>query len=138
MATAVHTPLRPTSVARRASTVPLLVAVAAIIVSISIAAIAVTTVSAPVTLIFDLSLPLVVTDAWWLSLLGYLLTPTLVIACYGWDAIAQRNGVRQDVNFVQRPGYGTALRGATVGALVVGAWHVLNLSVPLSEAWGLS
>ena len=75
---------------------------------------------------------------WWPSFIGYLLTPVLVIACYGWDAIGQRNGLRANRNFLPKPAWTRTLLWIAGVSVLVGAWHVLNLSVPLSDAWGLS
>jgi len=122
----------------RASTLPVWVGFAAVIASLIIAVIVVVLLSTPVRVLFGVPLPLVVTDAWGLSLLGYLLTPVVTIACYGWDGIAQRSGVRADADFVRRPGLSSALRWVVAASIVVGIWHTLNLSVPLTEAWGLS
>lgn len=122
----------------RASAVPLIVGISSAAVSLVIAVLVIALVSAPVKVFLGIPLPLVVAESWWLSLLGYVLTPVVVIACYGWDAIAQRGGMRRDVNFVQRTGYGIILRGVVVASIIIGIWHILNLSVPLTEAWGLS
>lgn len=124
--------------AGRASALPLIGGLSAAALSLVIAVLVIALVSAPVKVFLDIPLPLVVAESWWLSLLGYLLTPVVVIACYGWDAIAQRSGMRRDVNFLQRTGYGTALRWTVAASIIIGVWHILNLSVPLTEAWGLS
>ena len=73
------------------------------------------------------------------SFIGYLLTPVVVIACYGWDAIGQRNALRANRNFVPKPAWTRALLWTAGASVLVGAWHVLNLSVPCSRSrWGLS
>jgi len=121
-----------------ASPLPLLVAAGALLVSLVIAVVvAATPASIPIRFL-GIPLPLVTSGAWWLSFIGYLLTPVVVLACYGWDAVGQRNGLRANRNFVLRPSWRRGLQWLTGAAIVVGAWHVLNLSVPLSEAWGFS
>lgn len=122
----------------RATAMPLFIGVGSVAVSIVDAVLVLMLVSAPVKVFFGIPMPLVVADAWWLSLLGYVLTPVVVIACYGWDAIAQRAGVRRDVNFSLVTGYSAALRWAVAASVLLGVWHILNLSVPLTESWGLS
>lgn len=118
-----------------ANPLPLVVAVVAVVASVALAVVAATSASAPV-LVLGIALPLVASGSWWLSFAGYLLTPVVVLACYGWNALGQRNGLRAHRDFVLRPGWGTALLWLTGASILIGAWHVLNLSVPLSEAWG--
>jgi purine-cytosine permease-like protein len=113
------------------------VAGAAVLVSVVLAIVVAVGASTPI-LFLGIPLPLVTPGSWWLSFIGYLLTPVLVLACYGWDAVGQRNGLRANRNFVLRPTWRRSLQWLTGIAIVVGAWHVLNLSVPLSEAWGFS
>lgn len=121
-----------------ASPLPLLIAAGALVLSLVIAVlVAATPASVPI-LFLAIPLPLVTPAFWWLSLVGYLLTPVAVLACYGWDAVGQRNGLRANRNFVLRPSWRRGLQWLTGAAILVGAWHVLNLSVPLSEAWGFS
>lgn len=132
---------RPAGAGRRpasASPLPLLIAAGALVLSLVIAVlVAATPASVPI-LFLGIPLPLVTPAFWWLSLVGYLLTPVAVLACYGWDAVGQRNGLRANRNFVLRPSWRRGLQWLTGAAILVGAWHVLNLSVPLSEAWGFS
>lgn len=123
--------------AGQASVLPLAIGIGALVVSIALAIWAVVSVSAPV-MFFGLSLPLVSSDAWMVSAIGYFLTPCVVIACYGWDAIAQRRGPLANPNYVTKPAYRRALLWTVGIGIAVGAWHILNLSVPLSEALGLS
>lgn len=115
----------------------MILGLSAIGVSTAIAVFVIAVASASVAF-FGIPLPLVTADRWWLSLIGYLLTPIVVIACYGWDAIGQRNALRANRNFVPKQGFTRALLWAAGASVLVGAWHVLNLSVPLSEAWGIS
>lgn len=111
---------------------------AALGVSLVIAVVVVVGFSAPVELFPGIPFPLAVGGAWGLSLVGYLLTPLLSIGCYGWDAIAQRSGQRRDVNFSTSTRFSSILRWVLGPSIAIGIWHILNLSVPLSEAWGLS
>ncbi|MBU4464950.1 MAG: hypothetical protein KKH75_03785 [Actinobacteria bacterium] len=120
-----------------ASAMPVSVGLGAVLVSLGIAVYIAVAATAPVSF-FGVPLPLVISEQWWLSLIGYLLTPFTVIACYGWDATLQRNGLRRNRNFVLRPAYRRALVWAVAAGIVLGAWHAINLSVPLSELWGLS
>lgn len=102
-----------------------------------VAIVVATTVSAPVDLV-GLKAPLVAGTFWWISLFGYVLTPIVVIACYGWDVLSQRDGLRGNRDFVLHPGWTRALLLIVAASLVVGAWHVLNLSVPVSEWLGFA
>lgn len=126
----------PSARAGAASAVPVWVGLSCLVASIVVAVVVVAAASAPVVVVLSLPLPLVAGGWWWLSLVGYALTPVAVIACYGADAIGQRRGLAADANFVDRPGYGRVLLWTVGVGILVGAWHALNLSVPLSEAWG--
>lgn len=130
-------PVAPAHGPTVASAVPLIIAWSAVLVSLVIAVVVLMTSSAAV-VILGVPLPLVTPDAWVLSFAGYVLTPVVVIACYGWNAIAQRNGLRANRNFALRPGYSRALAWAAGVGIVLGAWHVLNLSVPLTDWLKLS
>jgi hypothetical protein len=114
------------------------VGVAALVVSVGIAVYVGVLESAPAVL--GIELPLVKSNGpgWVLCFIGYLLTPVTVIAAYGWDAIGQRNALRANRNFVPKPSWTRALLWIAGVSVLVGAWHVLNLSVPLSEVWGPS
>jgi len=83
---------------------------------------------------FDVEFQLVKPGMWWLSFIGYLLTPVVVIACYGWDAIGQRNALRLNRNFVPKPAWTRVLLWTAGVSIVAGAWHVLNLSVGIIDA----
>lgn len=87
---------------------------------------------------FGVPIPLVRSDYAWLSLVGWLLTPVAVIACYGWDLIGQRNGLRRNRDIVLHPTWTTVLLALSGIGIVIGVWHILNLSVPLSEWMGLA
>ena len=121
-----------------ASRVPLLVGAGAVLLSIVLAALVLALLSAPAQLFAGLSLPLVSSGGWALSLLGYLLTPLVVILAYGWDVAWQRQARAGNRNVVLRPGYTRAFKWLMIAGLVLGAWHVLNLAVPVAEAWGLA
>lgn len=138
MTSEVHATARPSSRAGGASPIPLAIGLGALAVSLIIAVVVIAGFSAPVELFAGVPLPLVLAEHWWLSLIGYLLTPLVVIACYGWDVIGQRGGVRRNANFALNARYTSLLRWALWPAVAIGIWHILNLSVPLSEAWGLS
>lgn len=127
----------PASGRTQASPIPLVVAAAALVVSLALAVTVLVSASATVN-ILGLGFALVTPDAWWLSFIGYVLTPIVVIGCYGWNAIAQRDGLRRNRNFALRPAYSRALAWAAGIGILLGAWHVLNLSVPISERLGLS
>ena len=120
-----------------ASRLPLWLGVGAVAVSLAIAVVVLLTASAPVQLL-GAPVRLVLADDWWLSFIGYVLTPMIVIACYGWDAIAQRNSLRLNRNYVPAPSYTRVLLWLAGAGILLGAWHALNLSVPLSEALGWS
>lgn len=120
-----------------ASPLPMVAGLACAVASLVLALVVAGVSSAPV-IFFGMPLPLVSGGAWWLSLVGYLLTPMGVVAAYGWDAIVQRRAVAADPNFADRPLFGRVLLWTAGISILIGAWHVLNLSVPLSEAWGLS
>lgn len=138
MTSAVHAAARPPSRAGGASPVPMAIGLGALVASLVIAVVVIAAFSAPVALLLGIPLPLVLAEYWWLSFLGYLLTPLIVIACYGWDVIGQRAGLRRNANFAVNARFTSTLRWALWPAVVIGIWHILNLSVPLSEAWGLS
>ncbi|MFT4220172.1 MAG: hypothetical protein QM611_06610, partial [Microbacterium sp.] len=126
----------PGGVRAAASPWPLIVAAAAFGLSVLLAVVLAATPASDPVRFLGAPLPLVVGGFWWVSLAGYLLTPAVVLACYGWNAVAQRKGLGANRNFVLRPGWSRALRWLAGLSIVVGAWHVLNLSVPLSAAWG--
>jgi len=120
-----------------ASPLPLILGCAATIVSLAIAVVVGFAMSAPV-VVLGVTVPLVEGGFVWLSVIGYLLTPMAVIGCYGWDVVAQRNGLRANRNFVLRPSSTRALLFLAGIAIVIGAWHVINISVPLSEWLGFA
>lgn len=115
---------------------PLLVGAGAVVLSLVVAIVVLAAVSAPAQLFAWLALPLVQSGGWALSLLGYLLTPLVVILAYGWDVAWQRQARAHNRNVVLHPGYTRTLKWLMIFGIVLGAWHVLNLAVPLAEAWG--
>ncbi len=66
------------------------------------------------------------------NLVGYVLTPFLVFMCVAWDAAAQRSG-RRSPWFDIRPGYSRALRVLAVGALVVAIFHIVEMGRVFGE-----
>lgn len=121
-----------------ASRLPLLVGGGAVLLSVVLAILVLAVFSAPARLFGDFSLPLVSSGSWALSLLGYLLTPLVVILAYGWDVAWQRQARAHNRNVVLHAGYTRTLKWLMIAGIVLGAWHVLNLAVPLAEAWGLA
>lgn len=120
-----------------ASVLPLIIGAAATLTSLILAIVVLALLSAPAQLFAGLSLPLVSSGGWALNLLGYVLTPLIVILAYGWDVAWQRQARAHNRNVVLHPGYTRVLKWLMIAGIVLGAWHVLNLAVPLAEAWGL-
>ncbi|HPT95208.1 MAG TPA: hypothetical protein PLB94_05655 [Microbacteriaceae bacterium] len=120
-----------------ASRLPLLIGAGATTLSLIFAIVVLAFLSAPAQLFAGFSLPLVSSGNWALNLVGYVLTPLVVILCYGWDVAWQRGARAHNRNVVLRPGYTRMLKWLMIIGIVLGAWHVLNLAVPLTEAWGL-
>ena len=108
------------------------------VVSVGLAVYIVVAQSATATLFEVLPVPIVTPGMGWLSFIGYALTPVVIIGCYGWDAIGQRNALRGNRNFVPKQAWTRALLWTAGVSVLVGAWHVLNLSVVLSEALRLA
>ena len=124
----------PTRARAAASPLPLWIGVGAVALSLIIAIIVLAAFSTPARLFGEFSLPLVSDGSGWLSLLGYVLTPLIVILAYGWDVAWQRRARENNRNVVLRRGYTRALKWLMIAGIVLGAWHVLNLAVPVS-AW---
>jgi hypothetical protein len=121
---------------RTASILPLAVGAAGLVVSLVLAVVAASVASAPVR-VLGVPLPLVRGGAVWLSVAGYLLTPLLVFLATGWDLSSQRaHSLRDARRFVPDARFTRALYWLSAAALVLGAWHVLNISVPISEWLG--
>ena len=66
------------------------------------------------------------------NVVGYALTPFMVFFCLAWDAGAQRKG-SQNPWFDIRPGYSSALRIASVIALAIAVFHIVELGRILGE-----
>jgi hypothetical protein len=78
-----------------------------------------------------IELPLAQSSVWWLSLIGYILTPIVVILARGWDAVSQRRGL-QNRNFELKPLYSSTLQVLVVVGFIVALWQLLNLSLPVA------
>ncbi|KQQ03621.1 MULTISPECIES: hypothetical protein [unclassified Rathayibacter] len=122
---------------RTASPLPLWLGVAGLVVSLALAILAASTAAAPVR-VLGVPLPLVRGGAVWMSVVGYLLTPLLVFLAAGWDLSSQRaNSLRDARHFAPDPRLTRWLLWLSGAALLLGAWHILNISVPVSEWLGL-
>ena len=66
------------------------------------------------------------------NLLGYALTPFGVFFCLAWDLGAQRRG-SQSPWFDIRPAFSSALRTASIVALIVAVFHIVELGQVLGE-----
>ncbi len=66
------------------------------------------------------------------NVVGYVLTPFAVFFCLAWDSASQRKG-SQNPWFDIRPGYSSTLRIASVAALVVATFHIIELGRVLGE-----
>ena len=97
----------------KASVLPLLIAVASIVISVVIYFF--TRTSA---------------DAFLLHLLGYVLTPLVVALCMGWDSIAQRLGVGESPWYEKNPTYSLILRILTAISFVPAIFHIFVMIVP--------
>ncbi len=118
-----------------ASPLPLLVGVAAVVLSAAIAV--VTEVNGRASSVWFLTLPIIEPGQWWLSLAGYVLTPLVVIFAFGLNRIWQRDGLR-DRAFSPRPGYSRALKWMIGVGFLLALWHIVNLATVVSEQWGNS
>ena len=122
----------PSSEPSIASPVPVVAGAVATVASLALAFIALG-LSTPTIVVPGLpALPLVGESWWGLSLLGYALTPTIVILALGLDRTRQRRGLA-DPNFAPVPRYGHILKILMIAGFVIGIWHLINISVPLSE-----
>lgn len=121
----------------RASAVPVIVSALAVIVSIGLAVVGGALLSAPVT-ILEGAVPVVMSEFLWTSVVGYVLTPLVVIGAFVLDRMLQWGGQQRNRDFVTRPGFSTALRWLLVGAFVVMFYHLATLSIRLPEIWGIS
>ncbi|MBO0985624.1 hypothetical protein [Rathayibacter sp. SD072] len=118
---------------RSARALPLIVGATGFAASLILAIAALATAAAPVR-VLGVPLPLVQGGAVWMSVVGYVLTPVLVFLATGWDLSSQRSHALRDArHFVPNPLYSRALLWISGAGLVLGAWHILNISVPVSE-----
>lgn len=101
-----------------ASAAPLVFGLVALLVSIGIAAMDFLAIS-PFT--YDLA-----------NVVGYALTPFAVFFCLAWDAGAQRRGSHNPW-FDIRPTYSSTLRIASVAALAVAVFHIVEVGRVLGE-----
>ena len=115
-----------------ASPVPLLIGVVALALSIVIAL--VTASSGRASTVWFMTLPIIEPGQWWLSLIGYVLTPLVVIVAFGLNRIWQRDGLR-DRAFTPKPGYGLALKWMVGASFLLALWHIVNLATVVSDAW---
>lgn len=111
----------------------MIVGAAAVVLSLILAIMGLAN-STPTVLIAQprLSLPLDATSVWWVSLVGYLLTPIVVIGARGWDTVSQRRGL-QNRNFVLKPGYSMVLQALLIAGCVLAIWQLLNLSLAVAN-----
>jgi hypothetical protein len=100
----------------KASVLPLLIAVASIVISIVIYF--VTRTSA---------------DAFLLHLLGYVLTPLVVALCMGWDSIAQRMGIGASPWYEKNPKYSLILRILTAISFLPSFLHIFVMASDIAE-----
>ena len=129
---------RPIARVEYPSSAPLVVGGALFAVSLGIAIVLLAVASQPVSIFPGIPLPTVVPELVALSILGYLLAPCVVLMAYMWDRTAQTSGRRRNPEFEFRPWQSTVLRVLVFASMVLGAWHVINIAVPLSEWLGLS
>ncbi|MEF2976155.1 hypothetical protein [Subtercola sp. YIM 133946] len=115
-----------------ASPVPLLIG--AVAVALSAVIVIVTALNGRASSVWFLTLPIIEPGLWWLSVLGYLLTPLVVIVAFGLNRIWQRDGLR-DRAFTPRPGYGLALKWMVGLSFLLALWHIVNLATVVSDLW---
>ncbi|MCU1479080.1 MAG: hypothetical protein JWQ64_3773 [Subtercola sp.] len=115
-----------------ASPIPLLIGVGAVGLSAGIAV--VTAVNGRASSVWFLTLPIIEPGQWWLSLIGYILTPLVVIFAFGLNRIWQRDGLR-DRAFTPKPGYSRALKWMVGVSFLLALWHIVNLATVVSEQW---
>lgn len=100
----------------KASILPLIVGVAALVVSV---------------VIYILTRS--VAHALVLHLIAYLLTPLAVAGCLGWDSISQRIGRGNDQYFTVNPKLSLALRVLTVLSFVAALPHIIAIATDIAE-----
>lgn len=102
----------------KASVVPLLVAIVALVISGALEVLDYVAISP-----FTYNI---------VNVIGYVLTPFVVFMCVAWDAAAQRLG-RRSPWFDIRPGYSRTLRILAVVSLAVAIVHILEMGRALGE-----
>ena len=100
----------------KASFLPVLIAVVAIVASIVIYVVTRTSAS-----------------AFLLHLLGYVLTPLVVALCMGWDSIAQRLGVGESPWYEKNPTYSLILRILTAISFLPALPHIFAMASDIAE-----
>ncbi|MGI9823363.1 hypothetical protein [Agromyces sp. Marseille-Q5079] len=79
-----------------------------------------------------ITLPLI-TGPWvWLSFVGYLFAPMLVIVAFGRDRILQRRAAVHP-NFAPRRDYSRTLRILAIVSWLLGIWHVVNIAYAIAS-----
>jgi hypothetical protein len=100
----------------KASFLPVLVALLALLVSVAIFLVTRSTAHALA-----------------LHLIGYLLTPLVVSLCLGWDSISQRVHIGNDPWFEKNTSYSLILRVLTGVSLLAAFPHILAIATDLAE-----
>jgi purine-cytosine permease-like protein len=70
----------------------------------------------------------------WFHVLGYLLTPFLVIFCAGLDSVQQRRKASTDSYFLANRRYTIFLRGLSIVALLISIPHINGIATSVA-AW---
>jgi purine-cytosine permease-like protein len=70
----------------------------------------------------------------WVHLLGYLLTPFLVIICAGLDSVQQRRKATTDLYFLENRKYSIFLRALSALALLISIPHINGIATTVA-AW---
>ena len=100
----------------KASFLPVLVAILALVTSIAI-----------------YLLTRTVAHAFVMHLIGYVLTPLCVAISMGWDTIAQRKGKGNDQWFEQNATYSRILRVLTGASFLVAFPHIFAMATDIAE-----
>ena len=110
---------RPAAARGSASPIWLITGLLALAVSFVLAGVGAALLGAPVS-VLGLAVPLGTPQSFVVNLVGYVLTPMIVVVCYGIDRWQQRIGLRNNRNFVLRPGFTRALWWLMIVSLFVG------------------
>jgi len=73
-------------------------------------------------------------DSTWVHLIGYLLTPFLVIICAGLDSVQQRRKATTDLYFLENRKYSFFLRALSALALLISIPHINGIATTVA-AW---